>query len=63
MSKLAQYSKAIGAALGAFAGALGFALTDGSVSVNEWITVAVTAITAAVAAFAAPKNAVADGEV
>jgi hypothetical protein len=62
MDKVAFYSKAIAAALGAFAGALGAACVDGSVSQNEWIGVAVATITAAVAAFAAPKNAVPDGD-
>lgn len=63
MTAIAKYTKAIAAALGALAGALGAAAVDGTVTGAEWIGVATAVVAAGVAAFAAPKNAVADGEV
>lgn len=63
MSTLATYSKAIAAALGSLVGALGAAAADGTVTASEWIGVVAAVAAATIAVFAAPKNAVADGEV
>jgi hypothetical protein len=62
MTSIARYSKAIAAAAGSFAGAFGAAISDGNVTVAEWIGIATAVVVATVAVFAAPPNAVQDGE-
>ena len=46
MSKIAEYWKAIVAVVGAVAVAVQAALTDGTVTNAEWLTIAIAAITA-----------------
>jgi hypothetical protein len=46
LSKFAEYWKAIVAVVGAVAVAVQVALTDGTVTSAEWVTIAIAAVTA-----------------
>jgi hypothetical protein len=63
MKNLAFYSKAVAAAVSSLAGAIGVAAADGAITSAEWVGIASTVLVATFAVFAAPKNAVADGEI
>jgi uncharacterized membrane protein YgaE (UPF0421/DUF939 family) len=56
-----RVSKAVAAAIGAFASSLALALPDG-VTTSEWVQVAVTTAVTAVTVWAAPANRPADAD-
>jgi len=55
ISTLLRVSKAVAAAVGAFASSLGLA-APGGVDSGEWVTIAVTTVVTAVTVWAAPAN-------
>ena len=58
MSNLANYWKAIVAVVGAVAVVVQTALTDGTITNAEWVTIAITAVTAVAVFLKANKPAV-----
>lgn len=58
MSKLAAYWKAIVAVIGAVAVVVQSALTDGTITSAEWVTIAIAAVTAVGVYLKANKPAV-----
>jgi len=58
MTKFAEYWKAIVAVIGAVAVVVQTALTDGTITTAEWVTIAITAVTAVGVFLKANKPAV-----
>jgi len=59
---MSRYLKALAAALTAFGGALGTALTNDAVTSQEWIAVAVATVVAAAAVYQTPNAPDVPGE-
>jgi hypothetical protein len=55
LAKIPTVAKAIAAAVTAFGGALGTALSDGTVTAAEWVGIAVTTAVATAAVWGAPN--------